>query len=51
MENNYTTKLNSYKHKKYPLVFYDISGFHENEDEQINNLNSKLMSLIKNMKT
>lgn len=50
MENNYTTKLNSYKHKKYPIVFYDISGFHENEDEQINNLNSKIDEFNKEYK-
>ena len=40
MENHYTTKLNTYKHKKYSIVFYDISGFHVNEDEQIKNVNN-----------
>ena len=42
MENHYTTKLNSYKHKKYPIVFYDISGFNENEDDELINVNSKI---------
>ena len=31
-ENNYTTKLNKYYHKLYPLCFYDIPGFVQNED-------------------
>ena len=42
MENHYTTKLNSYKHKKYPIVFYDISGFNENEDDELINVNNKI---------
>ncbi len=50
MENHYTTKLNSYKHKKYPIVFYDISGFNENEDEDIKNLNSKIEEFNKEYK-
>lgn len=31
-ENNYTTKLNKYYHKLYPICFYDIPGFVQNED-------------------
>ena len=42
MENNYTTKLNKYKHRKYPIIFYDICGFNENEDEELRNINSKI---------
>lgn len=42
MEHHYTTKLNAYKHRKYPIVFYDISGFNENEDDEIINVNSKI---------
>ena len=41
MENHYTTKLNAYQHRKYPIVFYDIAGFNENEDDEFRNLNSK----------
>jgi GTP-binding protein EngB required for normal cell division len=37
-----------YKHKKYPIVFYDISGFNENEDNEIRNLNSKIEESNKN---
>ena len=50
MENNYTTKLNAYKHRKYPIVFYDICGFNENEDEEINNINSKIVEFNKEYK-
>ena len=42
MENHYTTKLNSYKHKKYPIAYYDISGFNENEDDELINVNNKI---------
>jgi hypothetical protein len=42
MENHYTTKLNSYKHKKYPIVFYDISGLNGSEDDELINVNSKI---------
>ena len=42
MENRFTTKLNSYQHSKYPIVFYDISGFNENEDEELRDINSKI---------
>ena len=50
MENNYTTKMNAYKHKKYPIIFYDISGFNENEDEETKNLNSKIEEFNKEYK-
>ena len=50
MENHYTTKLNVYKHKKYPINFYDISGFNNNEDEDILNLNSKIDEFNKDYK-
>ena len=42
MENHYTSKFNSYRHRKYPIVFYDISGFNENEDKEIKDFNSKI---------
>lgn len=42
MENHYTSKMNLYKHTKYPIVFYDISGFNENEDDEILEANSKI---------
>lgn len=42
MENHYTTKLNVYQHRKYPIVFYDIAGFNENEDNEIKNVKSKI---------
>ena len=42
MENHYTSKMNLYKHTKYPIVFYDISGFNENEDDEILEVNSKI---------
>lgn len=42
MENHYTPKLNKYKHRKYPIIFYDICGFNENEDEELRNINSKI---------
>ena len=53
MENHYTTKLTEYRHRKFPLVFYDIAGFNENEDDEINNLNSKIEEfnkIYKNLK-
>ena len=50
MENHYTTKLNSYKHKLYPIVFYDISGFNQNEDNEIKDLNSKIDEFNKDYK-
>lgn len=50
MENHYTTKLNSYKHKKYPIVFYDICGFNNNEDQQIKNIKSKIEEFNKDYK-
>lgn len=50
MENHYTSKLNAYNHSKYPIVFYDISGFKENEDDEIKNLNSKIEEFNKDYK-
>ena len=50
MENHYTSKLNAYKHSKYPIFFYDISGFNQNEDDEINNLNSKIEEFKKDYK-
>ena len=50
MENHYTTKFNFYKHKKYPIVFYDISGFNHNEDNEITNINSKIDEFNKEYK-
>ena len=46
MENNYTTKIKIYKHKKYPIVFYDTSGFKCYEDE----LDSKISEFNKDYK-
>ena len=31
-ENNYTSKLSKYNHKLYPICFYDMPGFGQNED-------------------
>ena len=50
MENHYTTKLNAYQHRKYPIVFYDIAGFNENEDDEFRNLNSKIEEFNKDYK-
>ena len=46
MENHFTTKINFYKHKKYPIVFYDTSGFKRYEDE----LDSKITEFNKDYK-
>ena len=46
MENHFTTKINCYKHKKYPIVFYDTSGFKRYEDE----LDSKISEFNKDYK-
>ena len=46
MENHYTTKMNTYKHSNYPIVFYDTCGFNENEDDEIRNFNSKIDEFI-----
>ncbi len=46
MENHFTTKINFYKHKKYPIVFYDTSGFKRYEDE----LDSKISEFNKDYK-
>lgn len=53
MENHYTSKMNLYKHTKYPIVFYDISGFNENEDDEILEVNSgvdEFNKIYKNIK-
>ena len=50
MENHFTTKLNAYQHRKYPIVFYDIAGFNENEDDEFRNLNSKIEEFNKDYK-
>ena len=50
MEHHFTTKINFYKHKKYPIVFYDTSGFNHNEDEEVLNLDSKITEFNKNYK-
>ena len=50
MENHYTTKLNAYQHRKYPIIFYDIAGFNENEDNEFRNLNSKIEEFNKDYK-
>ena len=50
MENHFTTKINFYKHQNYPIVFYDISGFNDNEDEQVLNLDSKIAEFNKDYK-
>lgn len=34
-ENNHTTKLNHFHHRLYPITFYDIPGFGENEDNEM----------------
>ena len=39
-ENNHTTKLNKYRHKLYPISFFDIPGFGENEDIEMTNTKS-----------
>ena len=36
-DNNHTTKLNKYHHKLYPISFYDIPGFGQNEDIEMAN--------------
>ena len=46
MENHFTTKIKFYKHKKYPIVFYDTSGFKRYEDE----LDSKISEFNKDYK-
>ena len=36
-DNNYTSKLNKYRHKLFPISFYDIPGFEHNEDREMSN--------------
>ena len=47
MENHYTTKLNSYKHTKYPITFFDTSRFTQNEYNDIQNLTSNINAFLK----
>ena len=36
-DNNHTSKLNKYRHKLFPINFYDIPGFGQNEDRGMTN--------------
>ncbi len=36
-DNNHTSKLNKYRHKLFPINFYDIPGFAQNEDRGMTN--------------
>ena len=36
-DNNHTSKLNKYRHKLFPIAFYDIPGFGQNEDREMAN--------------
>ena len=52
-ENNYTTKITSYEHKLFPIMFYDFPGFSDNEDRGMidaTNYISKFSEEYKNMK-
>ena len=52
-ENNETTKITSYEHKLFPIMFYDFPGFSDNEDRGMvdaTNYISKFNEEYKNMK-
>ena len=46
-DNNHTTKLNKYRHKLYPINFYDIPGFGQTEDREMINAKSYISQFNK----
>ena len=52
-QNCYTSKITSYEHKLFPIMFYDFPGFSDNEDRGMNdatNFITKFSEVYKNLK-
>jgi hypothetical protein len=52
-QNCYTSKITSYEHKLFPIMFYDFPGFSDNEDRGMSdatNFIAKLSEVYKNIK-
>ena len=52
-QNNYTTKIISYEHKLFPIMFFDFPGFSDNEDRGMSdatNFITKFSEVYKNLK-
>ena len=52
-QNNYTTKIKSYEHKLFPIMFFDFPGFSDNEDRGMSdatNFIAKFSEVYKNLK-
>lgn len=52
-QNCYTSKITSYEHKLFPIMFYDFPGFSDNEDRGMNdatNFITEFSEVYKNLK-
>ena len=52
-QNYYTTKITSYEHKLFPIMFFDFPGFSDNEDRGMSdatNFITKFSEVYKNLK-